>query len=94
MVELEVLASGDVALAERGVLLGHYREGVHLLRRDATERQLDADHLARRLALTVHALLQPEADELQFLALTCKERVGLRREVIEFLIQDRDHITR
>ena len=64
MVELEVLARRDVALAQRRVLLGEVGEGLHLLRRDAAEGKLHADHLDVGLALAVDALLQPEADEL------------------------------
>ena len=64
VVELDVLARGDVALVERGAALHHLREGLHLLRRDAAEGQLHPDHLDVGLALAVDALLEPEADEL------------------------------
>ena len=46
------------------VALHHVAEGLHLLRRDAAEGQLHPDHLHVRLALSVHALLEAEADEL------------------------------
>ena len=64
VVDLDVLAGGDVALVERHVLLDHVGEGLHLLGRDAAEGQLDADHLHVGLALAVDALLEAEADEL------------------------------
>ena len=64
VVDLDVLAGGDVALVQRRVLLDRVGEGLHLLRGDAAHRQLDADHLHVGLALAVDALLQAEADEL------------------------------
>ena len=64
VVDLDVLAGGDVALVERRVLLDHAREGLHLLGGDAAHRQLHPDHLHVGLALAVDALLEPEADEL------------------------------
>ena len=64
VVDLDVLAGRDVALAQRRALLDRLREGLHLLGGDAAERQLDADHLHVGLALAVDALLEAEADEL------------------------------
>ena len=68
VVDLDVLARGDVALVERRVLLDDVREGLELLGRDAAHRQLHADHLHVGLALAVDALLEAEADELGLLA--------------------------
>src|SRR3712207_6911178 len=45
VMELEVLAGGDVALVERHPALHDLGELVHLLRRDAAEGELEADHL-------------------------------------------------
>ena len=67
VVELDVLARGDVALVERRPALHHLGEGLHLLGRDAAERQLHADHLDVGLALAVHALPEAEPDELVLL---------------------------
>ena len=63
VVHLDVLARGDVALAQRHVLLDHVGERVELIRGHATERQLDAHHLHVGLALAVDALLEAELDE-------------------------------
>ncbi len=64
MVELDVLAGGDVAFAQRHPALDHVGEGVHLIGGDAAERELDADHLHVGLALAVDALFEAEGDEL------------------------------
>src|SRR5205823_9494572 len=64
MVDLDVLAGGDVALVEWGPPLHHLGEGVELVRSDAADRKLGADHLDIGLALSVDPLLEPEADEL------------------------------
>ena len=66
VVDLDVLAGGDVALVERRVALDHVGEGLHLLGGDAAERQLHPHHLHVGLALAVDALLEAEADELVF----------------------------
>ena len=64
VVDLDVLARRDVALAQRRPALDRLGEGLHLLGGDAAERELDADHLDVGLALAVDALLEAEADEL------------------------------
>ena len=69
-VELEVLARGDVAAVQAGVLLADLRQGVHLVRGHAAVGQLDAHHLVVFLALAVDAAR--EAVELE-------GRVGPRR---------------
>ena len=69
VVDLDVLAGRDVALVERRVLFDDVGEGVHLLRRDAAEGELDADHLHVGLALAVDALFEAEADELGLLGI-------------------------
>ena len=92
VVHLDVLARGDVALAQRHVLLDHIREGVELVRRDATEGQLHPDHLHVRLALPVDALLQAELDELVALELTLEEARRLGVEVVELTLENRDHM--
>ena len=66
VVDLDVLAGGDVALVQRRVALDHVGEGLHLVRGDATEGKLYPHHLDVGLALAVDALLEPEADELVF----------------------------
>src|ERR1700677_1612182 len=64
MVDLDVLARRDVALAQWRVLLDHAREGVELVGGDAAHRELDAGHLDVGLALAVDTLLGPELGEL------------------------------
>ena len=92
MVDLDVLAGGDVALVQRRVLLDHAGEGVHLLRRDAAEGKLDADHLHVGLALAVDALFEPEADELVLRQLAGEELLGFVVEVVELALDDRDDV--
>ena len=94
VVHLDVLARGDVALAQRHVLLDHVRERVELVGRHAAERQLDADHLHVGLALAVDALLEAELDELVVLELALQEARGLGVEVVELALEDRDHVPR
>ena len=94
VVDLDVLARGDVALVERRVLLDHVGERLHLLRRDAAEGQLDADHLHVGLALAVDALLEPEADELVLGRVAGEELLGLVVEVVELALEDRDDVPR
>ena len=92
VVDLDVLAGGDVALAQRRPALDRLGEGVHLLGGHAAERQLDADHLDVRLALAVDALLEAEADELVLRGLPPHELGGLGVEVVELALDDRDHV--
>ena len=53
VVDLDVLAGGDVALVQGRVLLDHVGERFELLGRDPAEGQLHADHLDVGLALPV-----------------------------------------
>jgi hypothetical protein len=92
VVELDVLPRGDVALDERHVLLDHARERVHLVRGDAAEGELHADHLTLGLALAVDALLEAEADELELLELAGEETARLGVEVVELPLDDRDDV--
>ena len=92
VVHLDVLARGDVALAQRHVLLDHVGERVELVGRDAAQRQLDADHLHVGLALAVDALLEAELDEVVLLELALEEAGRLGVEVVELALEDRDHV--
>ena len=92
VVVLHVLARGEVALAQRREALGDLAEGVELVRGDAAEGQLDADHLAVGLALSVDALAQPELGELQRVAVPVEELGRLGGEVGELVLEDRDHM--
>ena len=92
VVQLDVLARGDVALVERGPALHHLREGLHLLGRDATEGQLHPDHLHVGLALAVDALAEAELDELVLFGLAGEVLLGLVVEVVELALDDRDHV--
>src|SRR6185312_725461 len=92
VVHLDVLARGDVALAQRDVLLDAVGEGVELVGRDAAERQLDADHLDIGLALPVDALLEAELDEGVLLEVALEKSGGLGVEVVELPLEDRDHV--
>jgi hypothetical protein len=94
VVDLDVLARRDVALAERGVGLDRVGEGLHLLGVDAAERQLDPDHLHVGLALPVDALLEAEADELVLGRVAAEELLRLVVEVVELALEDRDHVPR
>src|SRR5919107_3297202 len=92
--QLDVLPRRDVALVERRVLLHDIGERLHLLRCDAAEGQLHPDHLYVRLALSVDALLQAEADELVLLDVTREVLGGLVVEVVELALEDRDDVPR
>ena len=92
VVDLDVLAGGDVALVERCVLLHHVGEHLELLGRHAAHRQLDAAHLDVGLALPVHPLLEPEADELVLGGLPLEELLGLVVEIVELALDDRNHV--
>ena len=90
--DLDVLAGGDVALVQRRMLFDDIREGLHLLRRDPAEGELDADHVHVRLALAVHALLEAELDELVLGDVAGQEFRRLGLEVVELPLDDRDHV--
>ena len=60
VVELDVFAGGDMALAEGGVLFADFGQGVQHIGRGDAAGQFDADHLHVGLALAVHALAQAE----------------------------------
>ena len=92
MVDLDVLAGGDVALVQRRVLLDDAGEGVHLLRRDPAEGELDPDHLDVGLTLPVDALFEAEADELVLFELAGEELLGFVVEVVELALDDRDDV--
>jgi hypothetical protein len=88
VVHLDVLASGDVPLSQRHVLLDAGSERFQLLGGHAAEGQLDSHHLPVGLALTVDALLESELDELVALELALQEASGLGVEVVEFALED------
>ena len=90
VVQLHVLPRRHVALVERGVLLDDGGERIHLVGRDAAERQLHPDHLDVGLALAVDALLEAEADEVGFGRLAVEELLRLVVEVVELTLDDRD----
>jgi hypothetical protein len=92
VVDLDVLAGGDVALVEGRELLDRVCEGLHLLGADAAEGQLHPDHLDVGLALAVDALLEAEADELLLGLLAAKEASGLGIEVVELALEYRDDV--
>ena len=94
VVELHRLARGEVALAQRRVLLRNDREALELLGGDAAEGQLHPRHLAVRLALSVDALPQPELRELELVAVPREELAGLGAEVLEFFLEDADRGSR
>ena len=60
--QLDILPRGHVAHTG-GKLVGQLGNPPHLISRQATERNFDAEHLDARLALTVNAVLQPERFE-------------------------------
>jgi hypothetical protein len=94
VVDLDVLAGRDVTLAQRRVLLDSVRERLELLGADAAQGQLDAHHLHVRLALSVDALLEAEADELVLGDLAPHELRGFGVEVVELSLEDRDRVPR
>ena len=94
VVELDVLARGDVPLVQGRPALHHVGEGLHLLGRDAPERQLDPDHLDVGLALAVHALPEAELDEVVLRGVAREVLLRLVVEVVELVLQDRDHVPR
>ena len=94
VVDLDVLPRRDVALVERRVALDHVGEVVHLVRRDAAEGQLDADHLHVGLALAIDALLQAEADVLVLRRVAREELLGLIVEVVELFDDRGDDLAR
>ena len=71
-----------------------FDERIHLLGRDAAEGQLHADHLHVGLALTVDALLEAELDEFVFGDIAREEPARLGLEVVELLLEYRDHVPR
>lgn len=92
VVELHVLAGGDVALAERREAFRDLREALELLRGDAAEGEFHAHHLTSRLALAVDALLQAEADELLLFLIAGKKVLRFGIEVGELFFDDRDDV--
>ena len=93
MVDLDVLPRRDVALVQGRVLIDDVGEHLHLLRRHAAHRELDAAHLDVGLTLAVDALLQAEADELVLRGLAVEELLGLVVEVVELARDDRDDVS-
>ncbi len=94
VVQLDVLTRRDVPLAQRDVLLDHVGERVDLVRVDAAEWQLHADHLTLGLTLAVDALLEAEADELVLGDVAGEEATGLGVEVVELALEHLDHLAR
>ena len=94
VMHLDVLAGSDVALAQRDVAVDHLGEGIELVGSDTAHRQLDANHLNRRLPLSVDALLEAELDELVLLDLALEETGRFGIEVVELALEDRDHVPR
>ena len=94
VMHLDVLAGRDVTLAQRYVLVDHACERVELVGGDAAHRQLHADHLDVGLALAVNALLEAELDEVLLDEVALEVARGLGVEVVEFALEDRDHVSR
>jgi hypothetical protein len=74
------------------VLLDDVGERLHLLRRDAAERQLHADHLDVGLALAVDALLERKPMNSFSGVSPGEELLGLVVEVVELALEDRDDV--
>ena len=91
VVELDVFAGGDVALAQRGVLVGHLSEALHGLRGEDAAGNLDTDHLDVGLALPVHALPQPEGGEDGVVQLPGLEVGGLFLQPHHFFVHKGDN---
>ena len=90
--DLQVLASGDVALLERGVLADDLTERFQVLGGKRAAGDLDAHHLHVRLSLAVHAAHEAVHDEL-FLGGPFAVEVagGFGFEVVHFLRHVRKH---
>jgi hypothetical protein len=92
VMKLDVLPRRDVSLFERRESLGDLGEPLHLLRAHAAKRQLHADHLDLGLALPVDPLLEPERDVGVLLDVPVEEPGRLGLEVLELVLEDRDHV--
>ena len=89
-VDLDVLARGDVALAQWGKGLTDLGEAVELIGGHAAHGQLDPVHVYVRLALSVDALAQPVEHELDLFALLLAEGGRFGFEIVELVVPDRD----
>jgi hypothetical protein len=92
VVDLDVLPGRDVTLAQRRVFLDRVGERVKLIGRHAPHWQLHADHLDVCLTLAVDTLTQAKLRELVVLQLASQKLPGLRVEVVELVLDDRDHV--
>ena len=90
VVELDVLAGSNVALAQRGILVRHLAQALHGLRGEDAAGNLDADHLHVRLALTVHALPQTEGGERGVVQLAGLKVGGLFLQPHHLFVHERD----
>ena len=91
VVELDVLTGGDVALAQRGVLVGHLTQALHCLRGENAAGNLDANHLHVGLALAVHTLPQAEGSEYGVVQLPGIKACGLLLKPHHFFVHKGDN---
>ena len=88
VMELEVLPGGDVAFAQRGVLLSYGPQGFQRLRREDATRDLYPHHLHVGLPLPVHALPEPEGNELAVLQFSGDIRGRLLFEALYLVVDE------
>ena len=91
VMELDILPGGDVALAQRGVLLGHHAQPFHTFRSENSAGNLHSNHLHVRLALSVDALPQPEGSEHRVVPLAGHKRRRLILQPANLFIHERNN---
>src|SRR5438046_816044 len=89
--QLNILASGDMALAAAGILLRQHRNRVELVSREPAKGDLDAHHLLALLALAVGAARQAPGPELIWSHVAILEGLRLVLELLDFRFQRRQH---
>jgi hypothetical protein len=82
-VQLNILARRDMAHAG-GELVGEVGHLPQLIRRQPSERDLNAHHLDPGLPLAVNSILQPEGLEDVVREITRKDTLGFRFEGLDF----------
>ena len=90
VVDLDVLASGDVAFLQRSVVFRDFAEAIEHVCRDDAAGEFDPDHLDVGLALAVHALPQAEGRENGVVQLAGAEAVDLGIQALDLILHEGD----
>ena len=89
VVKLDILPGGDVPLAQRRIMLGHFAQGVQGVGVEDASGDFNPNHLHVGLPLTVHSLPEAEGGEHSIVLLAGLEAGRFRLETLNLILHKR-----